>query len=46
MLEVADDEGSALWVVPSRQIVIVNVGAHGGGELRELPALLLRGLTP
>jgi CubicO group peptidase (beta-lactamase class C family) len=44
-LEVTDDEGSAAWVVPSRQIVIVNIGAHGGGELRELPALLLRGLT-
>jgi CubicO group peptidase (beta-lactamase class C family) len=45
-LEAADDDGSAIWVIPSREIVILNIGAHGGGDLRELPELLLRGLTP
>jgi CubicO group peptidase (beta-lactamase class C family) len=44
-LEVADGDGSAFWVIPARQLAILNVGAHSGGELRELPALLLRGLA-
>jgi CubicO group peptidase (beta-lactamase class C family) len=41
--EIADGNGSALWVFPSRRIAILNVGAHAGDELRELPALLLQG---
>lgn len=45
-LESADDDGSAIWVIPARGLVVVNIGAHGGGDLRELPALLLRGFTP
>jgi CubicO group peptidase (beta-lactamase class C family) len=44
-LEVSDEEGSAIWIVPSQRIVVLNIGAHGGGDLRELPALLLRGLA-
>jgi CubicO group peptidase (beta-lactamase class C family) len=44
-LEVSDEEGSAFWVIPALEITILNVGAHAGGELRELPALLLRGLA-
>jgi CubicO group peptidase (beta-lactamase class C family) len=44
-LEVTDEEGSAFWVVPAQELTILNVGAHAGGELRELPALLLRGLA-
>lgn len=45
-LESADDDGSAIWVIPARGLIILNVGAHGGGDLRELPALLMRGFTP
>jgi CubicO group peptidase (beta-lactamase class C family) len=42
-IEVADGEGSAVWIIPSRRIAILHVGAHAAAELRELPALLLRG---
>jgi CubicO group peptidase (beta-lactamase class C family) len=41
--EVADGDGSAVWIIPSRRIAILHVGAHAAAELRELPALLLRG---
>jgi CubicO group peptidase (beta-lactamase class C family) len=44
-LEVRDEDGSAFWVIPSRELTILNVGANGGGDLRELPALLLRGMS-
>lgn len=43
-LEVREDDGSAFWVIPSRELTILNVGANGGGDLRDLPALLLRGM--
>jgi CubicO group peptidase (beta-lactamase class C family) len=44
ILESMDDDGSAIWVIPSRELVIVNIGTHGAGDLRELPGLILRGL--
>jgi CubicO group peptidase (beta-lactamase class C family) len=44
ILEAMDDDGSALWVIPSRGLIILNIGSHGAGDLRELPGLLLRGL--
>ena len=44
-LETRDEDGSAFWVIPSRELTILNVGANGGGDLRELPALLLRGMS-
>jgi CubicO group peptidase (beta-lactamase class C family) len=44
IFEATDAQGSAFWVIPSRQLVVLNIGSHGGAELRELPGLLLRGL--
>jgi CubicO group peptidase (beta-lactamase class C family) len=41
--EVADGDGSAAWIIPSRRIAILHVGTHTAAELREIPALLLRG---
>jgi CubicO group peptidase (beta-lactamase class C family) len=37
--------GSAFWAIPARELTVLNVGGPSGGELRELPALLLRGLA-
>ncbi len=37
----ADDEGSAFWVIGSRQLVVLHIASHGE-PLDELPALLLR----
>jgi CubicO group peptidase (beta-lactamase class C family) len=42
--EVADLEGSAFWVIPARGLTILNIGGDAQ-NLRELPALLLRGLA-
>jgi CubicO group peptidase (beta-lactamase class C family) len=41
----ADDEGSAFWVIGSRQLVVLHIASHGGQPLDELPALLLRALA-
>jgi CubicO group peptidase (beta-lactamase class C family) len=41
----ADDEGSAFWVIGSRQLVVLQIASHGGQPLDELPALLLRALA-
>ena len=43
-LEVGDDAGSAFWIIPQRQLAILNIANPGGGSLPELPALLLKGL--
>ncbi len=43
--EARDDDGSAFWVIPSRELTILTVGSNAGGDPRELPALLLRGLA-
>jgi CubicO group peptidase (beta-lactamase class C family) len=43
---VADDNGSAFWAIPGRQLAILNMSIPGGDGLPELPALLLRGLEP
>ena len=45
-LGVVDDNGSAFWVIPRRQLAILNIANPGGEGLPELPALLLRGLEP
>ena len=47
--ELRDEQGSAIWIIPGRRASILTVGNPGEpvtGELRELPALLLRGLAP
>jgi hypothetical protein len=43
---VTDDNGSAFWVFPQRQLAILNIANPGGEGLPELPALLLKGLEP
>jgi CubicO group peptidase (beta-lactamase class C family) len=43
-LEATDDNGSAFWVIPDRQLTILNIAAPGGGSAQELPALLLKAL--
>ena len=40
----ADDQGSAFWVIASRQLVVLNIATHGEQPLDELPALLVRAL--
>jgi CubicO group peptidase (beta-lactamase class C family) len=45
VLEVTDEEGSAFWAFPARELTVLSIGAHSGGDLRELPILLSRGLA-
>ena len=41
-----DDKGSAFWVIPERQLVIVNIVNQEGASPPELAAALLRALAP
>jgi CubicO group peptidase (beta-lactamase class C family) len=43
-LGVTDDNGSAFWVIPRRQLAILNIANVGGSSLPELPAMLLKGI--
>jgi len=46
--ELRDEQGSAIWVIPARGLSILTVANPAGqfqSELRDLPALLLRGLA-
>jgi CubicO group peptidase (beta-lactamase class C family) len=43
-LGVTDDNGSAFWVIPRRQLAILNIANIGGSSLPELPAMLLKGI--
>jgi CubicO group peptidase (beta-lactamase class C family) len=43
-LGVTDDNGSAFWVIPRRQLAILNIANLGGSSLPELPAMLLKGI--
>jgi hypothetical protein len=43
-LGVTDENGSAFWVIPKRELAILNIANPGGGSLSELPGLLLKGL--
>jgi CubicO group peptidase (beta-lactamase class C family) len=43
-LGVTDDGGSAFWVIPRRQLAILNVASPGGRSLPDLPVLLMKGL--
>jgi CubicO group peptidase (beta-lactamase class C family) len=45
-LGAADGSGSAFWVVPERELVIVTIAGPGGEPAGELPALLLAALRP
>ncbi len=44
-LSATDEEGSAFWVIPSRQLVVLDVAGQGEQPLDDLPALLLRALV-
>jgi CubicO group peptidase (beta-lactamase class C family) len=44
-LGITDDNGSAYWVIPRRELAILNIANPGGGSLPELPAMLLKGLA-
>jgi CubicO group peptidase (beta-lactamase class C family) len=44
-LGVADANGSAYWVIPRRELAILNIANPGGGSLPELPAMLVKGLA-
>ncbi|MEO8019490.1 MAG: serine hydrolase domain-containing protein [Pseudomonadota bacterium] len=46
-LGVTDDNGSAFWVIPQRQLAILNIANPGGSSAAELPEWLLKGMeTP
>ena len=43
-LEVRDDAGSAFWVIPQRQLAILNIANPGGSAVTDLPGMLLKGI--
>jgi CubicO group peptidase (beta-lactamase class C family) len=43
-LGVTDENGSAFWVIPRRELAILNIANPGGESLPDLPAMLLKGL--
>jgi CubicO group peptidase (beta-lactamase class C family) len=43
-LSAADDSGSAFWVFPQRDLVIVEIAGPGGGPAPEIPAMVLAAL--
>lgn len=44
-LSAADEDGSAFWVIPSRELVVLTIASQGQVQ-EELPALLVRALLP
>jgi hypothetical protein len=44
VLSAADDAGSAFWVIPERELAILNISNPDGVGVDELPVLLLRAL--
>jgi CubicO group peptidase (beta-lactamase class C family) len=45
-LSASDDNGSVFWVIPGRRLAIVNIVNKQGSTPPDLPALLLRALSP
>jgi len=43
-LMITDDSGSASWIIPQRQLVILNITNPGGSAVADLPAMLLKGI--
>ena len=41
----SDDHGSVFWVIPERQLAIINIVNQEGATPPELPAMLLRGIA-
>lgn len=46
MLSSVDDTGSAFWVIPRRELAIVDIAGPGGGPMPEIPSLVLAALRP
>jgi CubicO group peptidase (beta-lactamase class C family) len=44
-LEVRDDAGSAFWVIPQRQLAILNITNPGASAVADLPGILLKGIV-
>jgi CubicO group peptidase (beta-lactamase class C family) len=45
-LGVNDDNGSAFWVIPRRELAILNIANPGGSSPADLPEWLLKGIEP
>jgi CubicO group peptidase (beta-lactamase class C family) len=45
-LGVNDDNGSAFWIIPRRELAILNIANPGGSSPADLPEWLLKGLEP
>jgi CubicO group peptidase (beta-lactamase class C family) len=45
-LSVNDDNGSAFWIIPRRELAILNIANPGGSSPADLPEWLLKGLEP
>jgi CubicO group peptidase (beta-lactamase class C family) len=43
-LSVTDDSGSTAWVLPRRQLTILNITNPGGSAVDDLPVMLLKGI--
>lgn len=43
-LRISDGEGSAFWIVPQRQLAILNITNPGGNPVDDLPGMLLKGI--
>ena len=43
-LVVTDDAGSAAWIIPQRQLTILNITNPGGSAVADLPAHVAEGL--
>jgi CubicO group peptidase (beta-lactamase class C family) len=43
-LEVRDDAGSAFWIIPQRQLAILNIVNPGGSAVTDLPGMFLKGV--
>jgi CubicO group peptidase (beta-lactamase class C family) len=43
-LQVKDDSGSAFWILPQRELAILDITNPGAGVVADLPALLLKGI--
>jgi CubicO group peptidase (beta-lactamase class C family) len=43
-LQIKDDSGSAFWIVPQRELAILDITNPGASVVTDLPGLLLKGL--
>ena len=43
-LEVRDDAGSAFWIIPQRQLAILDITNAGGTAGEDIPGLILKGI--